>query len=171
VQLLSSENLEKSETKDAQVLESDDSQAFANKAEPKITPPAQYVGDISADSSIPFSIPLNQQDALKPGLNTVTLKVVYADNLKNFHEMIWEGQVNFEKKANPDDSERARRSSFLDGDQAMITPIIVVAAIAAAVIVLKKRTAKNKIDTSQTKFENDIESLLDEHSKEKKDEK
>jgi hypothetical protein len=59
----------------------------------------------------------------------------------------------------------------LDGDQTTVISIIVVAAIAAVVVILRKRSAKNKMDISQTKFENDIESLLDEHSKEKKDEK
>lgn len=130
--------------------------------------PSQYVGDISADSSIPFSIPLGQPDSLKPGLNDVTLQITYADNLKNFHEITWDGQVSFEKRPNPDESERSKRSSFMGDEQTVIIIGAIIGAIAAAVIVMKKRSAKNKTITSNGQFENEIDSLLEAHEKEKK---
>lgn len=152
VQLLSANGAENS-----QIVE-----AVPSDARPAA--PSQYVGDISADSSIPFSIPLGQSEILKPGLNHVTLKITYADNLKNFHEIIWDGQVNFEKRPNPDDVDKAKRSSA-SNDQIIIIGVI-LAAVAGAIVFLKKRSSKNKMTTSNGQFENEIDSLLKAHEKE-----
>jgi len=125
--------------------------------------PSQYVGDVSADSSIPFSIPIADQKILKPGPNDVTLKITYADDLKNFHEETVSGQVNFEKK--PDPSEADRRQGP-DITQMVIPGVVVAAAVAVGIMVLKR---KRRGSSDQSKFESDIESLLDEHEKEKQE--
>ena len=51
-------------------------------------PTQQFIGDLTADSPIPFSIPLNGLNLIKPGMYPVSFKVVYADDLKTFHTVI-----------------------------------------------------------------------------------
>lgn len=123
--------------------------------------PAQYIGDISADSSIPFSIPLGQ-NSLKPGDNPIKLKVVYADDLKNFHEVSLDSQVHFEQRP-PPNSERRQGSSF-GQIQTLLIPIIGTGAAAVAVVVVKKQRSSKKKSSSQNNFESEIDSLLDEHA-------
>lgn len=51
-------------------------------------PTQQFIGDLTADSPIPFSIPLNGLTLVKPGMYPVSFKIVYADDLKNFHTIV-----------------------------------------------------------------------------------
>lgn len=126
---------------------------------------SQYVGDVSADSSIPFSMPIRNQNLLKSGLNTLSLKITYADNLKNFHDVILQSQVDFEPRPNPSDSSRERQNSTLDILQNPLVMLAIVGAV--AVLVAVKIRKKKKSPGHHSKFESDIESLLDEHAKEK----
>src|SRR5574338_330875 len=129
----------------------------------------QYIGDISADSSIPFSVPV--QGLLKPGQNPVTFKVTYSDDLKNVHELTFADVVSFEPKA------EAGRQGFRQGGGGpmfeiihWLIPIAVSAAGAGgAVVFIKKRSSKPK--SSLANFENDLDTLLDEHSKKSSDTK
>jgi hypothetical protein len=123
------------------------------------------VGDISADSSIPFSIPLSQPNLLKPGINSVTLKVVYADDLKNFHEVVLDSHVNFEQKQNSANPERARQGSSFGSLPSLFIPIVGMGVVVVAVVVIRKqRNSKSlKLANNQNNFENEINSLLDEH--------
>ncbi len=52
-----------------------------------ILPPSQYLGDLSVDSPLPFSIPINVDNktmaTIKPGIHPIALKITYSDDLKN----------------------------------------------------------------------------------------
>jgi len=144
----------------------DGGHAFASETGPALVP-SQYVGDVSADSSIPFSIPLGNKDILKPGSNTVTLKIAYADNLKNFHDLMVESQIDFEPRPNPADSRR-QASPLDDLTQNPIFLVAIAGAIAVALIAVKKKKSR-KGAGSQSKFESDIESLLDQHAKDREE--
>lgn len=122
----------------------------------------QYIGDVSSDSSIPFSIPT--PDLLKKGTNPLTFKISYADNLKNFHDAIFESQVNFEPKID----RQERKQGGLDM-QLLIPIIIAGAAIPSAIVIIKKR--KKPSHANQSNFESEIDALLDEHSKKSEDKK
>lgn len=128
----------------------------------------QYIGDISEDSSIPFNIPL-APNTLKPGINSIALKIVYADDVKKFHELVVNGKVNFEAKPNPADSERANRGSQIGSIQSPIILLVVVAAAVAVSVISVIKYKKNKDSKSQiinlAKSENDMDALLDEHTK------
>jgi hypothetical protein len=141
-------------------------QAFASKNGTQSNMPPQYVGDISADSSIPFSIPVKQANLLKPGMNPVTLKIAYADDLKNFHDLVLDAQVSFEQKQNPANSDRVRQGPMFGIMQTIFIPIIAVAAIVVAVVIIRKqRISKNpKLINKQNNFESEIDTLLDEHT-------
>jgi len=163
IQMLPTENAHASESKDPQKLGRESHVGNGTDSEPILSP--QYIGDISEDSSIPFNIPL-AQNALKPGINPVSLKITYADDLKKFHEVTVKGQVNFDAKPNFADAGRRGDSQF--GTMQYPVIIIVAAAIATSGIAVKKYK-KSKNGKSKTvdhaKTENDMDALLDEYTK------
>jgi hypothetical protein len=131
----------------------------------------QYVGDLSSDSPTPFSIPLS--GTIRPGVHQVSFKVVYADDLKHFHELTLNGTVNAQQ---PAPSANARQGSAfgstfgLRGGMMMLIylPVTGASAVVATVFVMKKRnSSKNKIQKNNKK-DVDIESLLDDSLSDKK---
>ena len=59
----------------------------------------QFIGDLSPDSPIPISVPIRGLNAIPPGPYQVAFKVVYADDLKNFHTVIVNGTIMIAKSA------------------------------------------------------------------------
>jgi hypothetical protein len=58
-------------------------------------PPSQYLGDLSENSPLPFSIPLDiNKDATK-GTYPISVKVTYNDNLRNTHLLLLNGTVRY----------------------------------------------------------------------------
>jgi len=123
-------------------------------------PASQYVGDVSADSSIPFSIPV---PGLKPGQNHVEFKVKYADDLKNFHDLSFDSNVAFEQK-----HERSDKRQAGPDYQMIIIGAISASIVGIAVFIIKKR---KKQTPNLGNFESEIDTLLDEHSKKTHEEK
>lgn len=62
-------------------------------------PPQQYLGDLSENSPLPFSIPLNIDKGLPKGTYPVGIRVTYMDNLRNTHELVLNGTVNYTPKS------------------------------------------------------------------------
>ena len=162
IQMLPTENSDTSESKSAQKPGG----SHAGNSTELLSP--QYIGDISEDSSIPFNIPL-APNTLKPGINPISLKITYADDVKKFHEIVVNGKVNFEARQNPVDAERASRGSQFGTIQNPIILIAVAVAVAAGSAVAVKKYKKSRDSKSKTtdhaKSENDMEAMLDEHAK------
>ena len=127
----------------------------------------QYVGDLTADSPTPFSIPLS--GTINPGVHQVSFKVTYADDLKHFHELTLNGTLNVQKSAPSDNAGRGSGLGFARGGMMMFIylPITGASAAVATVFVMRKRnSSKNKIQ--KNKKDMDIGSLLDDSSSDKK---
>ena len=127
----------------------------------------QYIGDLSADSPTPFSIPLSGM--IKPGVHQVSFKVAYADDLKHFHDLTLNGTVNIQQLQSFDNVRHGSGLGFARGGMMMLIylPITGASAAVATVFVMKKRnSSKNKIQ--KNKKDIDIESLLDDSIHDKK---
>jgi hypothetical protein len=127
----------------------------------------QYIGDLTADSPTPFSIPLS--GTIKPGVHQVSFKVAYADDLKHFHESTLNGTLNVQQSAPSDNAGRGSGLGFARGGMMMFIylPITGASAAIATVFVMRKRnSSKNKIQ--KNKKDMDIGSLLDDSSSDKK---
>ena len=65
-----------------------------------VLPPPQYLGDLSVDSPLPFSIPINLDNktisTIKAGLYPIIFKITYSDDLKIHHELLLNSSVDFE---------------------------------------------------------------------------
>lgn len=118
----------------------------------------QYLGDLSKDSPLPFSIPLeidnNTVSKEGEGIYLVSMKITYNDDLRVPHELIVNKEVNLELKHNPSGNE-AQNPDFIFGTHLGLIGIIIITitAIAAIIIALifiikrmeKKRRLKSKL--------------------------
>jgi hypothetical protein len=121
----------------------------------------QFIGDLSPDSPIPISVPIRGLNTIPPGPYQVAFKVVYADDLKNFHTVILNGTIMVTKgvptKTAPENT------SILN--QIPLPPpvtigIIVVVSVVIALLIRKKRAAKKKLKLL-TQGDTDIVSIFD----------
>ena len=120
----------------------------------------QFLGDLTADSPIPFSMPLNGLNLLKPGMYPVSFKVVYADDLKNMHTVILTQNVLVGRA--PVVHSQAQESVFDQIFNVVPMPIIIGIAIAAVVgiIIIRRRKARQKLKML-TGSDTDIVSVLE----------
>ena len=93
-------------------------------------PPSQYLGDLTENSPLPFSIPINITKNMPGGAYPVSIKVSYKDNLRNSHELILNHTVSY--KPTVQDLENKNQSIF--GIDKM--DILFAASISAALMVL-----------------------------------
>ncbi|MGI0047204.1 MAG: COG1361 S-layer family protein [Nitrosotalea sp.] len=127
----------------------------------------QFLGDLTPDSPIPFSIPLNGLTRLSSGSYPVSFEVVYADDLKNSHTMIMNGTVVVGRAPQTTGHES---KSILDQIQSQIPiplPVligIVIAAIAGAIIAKKLKSKKQRLKML-TGNDTDIVAALDNSDK------
>jgi len=109
-------------------------------------PPApQYLGDLTANSPLPFSIPLNIPPAAPGTSYPITVKISYKDNLRNAHEFVASGNAVVaaqQQTTNVTPGERGRNSTGGPLLMMIIIGAAVVAAIAAFFVIRKKKHAK-----------------------------
>ena len=119
----------------------------------------QYLGDLSKDSPLPFSIPLeidnNTVQKEREGAYLVSMKITYNDDLRVPHELIVNKKVNLELKQKPSGTDTQNLGSISGIDLGLKGLIIItITAIAAIIIVLvfiikriqKKRRLKSRLD-------------------------
>ena len=123
----------------------------------------QFIGDLSPDSPIPISMPIRGLDSLQSGPYQVAFKVVYADDLKNFHTVILNGTVFVAKSSQSNTA--PQHASILDQ---IPLPVIIGMPIAAVVVIAflikRKRSAKKKL-AMLTQGDTDIVSIFDDTKK------
>ena len=128
-----------------------------------ITPPAQYLGDLSVDSPLPFSMPLNIDNrtlsTIQPGIYPITLKITYSDDLKISHVLLVNSSVDFEPK-------HAQSSNGAGGSGGGLSGfgIFVIAAIAAVIVFLFVRRRRSKSKRTKLQSSKDVDPFLDDVS-------
>ena len=143
----------------------------------KQLPPQQYLGDVTENSPLPFSIPLTIENSTKAGTYPVYLRVSYKDNLRIPHELTMNGSVDFKPIY-----QTAHQGQSLFGignivndntSNSSIIPLLIILSISiiiiATIVVLKKRRSKSKLSKilgsdrnsiKKEEGEEDIHSLL-----------
>jgi len=117
-------------------------------------PPPQYLGDLTANSPLPFSIPLNSFRGFQTGTFPVTIKVTYKDGLRNPHEFISSQNVALA----PPTTQFSSGQDFRNRSQGMgmfmliIIAAVVAAAAIATVFIVRRR---KKLKTRQLQSQND----------------
>ncbi len=124
----------------------------------------QFLGDLTPDSPIPFSIPLNGINSLQPGSYPVSFKVVYADDLKNQHTLVLNGTVSVGRA--PQTNTGHVPQSILDQIPIPLPVLIgiIIAAIAGAIVARRIKSKKQKMKMLAGK-DTDIVAALDSSDK------
>lgn len=130
-------------------------------------PPQQYLGDLTENSPLPFSIPIDLADNADAGTYPVELQVQYKDSLRQLHTFNFTSNVQFVPE-DPLADENAQSAEAAQGMQMIgIIAAIVVAAVIAVVFMRRRKRAalKNKLQFSKQNGGDSIESVLDSHLK------
>jgi hypothetical protein len=126
-------------------------------------PPQQYLGDLTENSPLPFSIPIDVASDAGAGTYPVELQVQYKDSLRQQHTFNFTSNVQFLPE-DPLAEQNAQAAGAAQGMQ-MIGIIAGVAAAAVIAVVFmrrRKRAAlKNRLQFSKQNGGDDIESVLD----------
>jgi hypothetical protein len=136
-------------------------------------PPPQYLGDLSVDSPLPFSIPLVSNDntiiTAPSGIYPVILKIAYSDDLKIPHQFIDSNQtVSIVASSQSQERERGGAGGGLGvlgailngggrggegGGSNGYNVIIILAAIVAAIVIvalyIRRRRSRSKLSKLQ----------------------
>lgn len=124
-------------------------------------PPQQYLGDLSENSPLPFSIPLNIDKNPPGGAYPVGIRVTYSDTLRNTHEIILNGTVNYTPKTDSS-TESGGFLGYGELSSIVIPAVIILAIISILVIIIRRRkVGKRKTFNSNSK---DLELFDDEFS-------
>jgi hypothetical protein len=145
-------------TNDQDAMAQNNPEGFG-QAPTKISP--QYIGDLNEESTIPFSIPLPMK-SISPGTYPFTFKIVYADDLKNFHEIEFNQQVvvtPFQQFGGGNQRQGSNSSTDI--------PVYVILGIVGAIagvgffVVKKRKFSKLKFKEQNNFNDDEIEKLLD----------
>ena len=109
----------------------------------------QYLGDLSENSPLPFSIPLSLGSNLQAGDYPVSLNVTYSDNLRMVHDLLLNDTVAFEGRPSTsgnNDGNSASAFTFASGFSGIfpLVIIIIIIAIIVGVFLIRRRNKRNK---------------------------
>src|ERR687891_215383 len=132
----------------------DSSQSNMNKSLVTGQSQQQYLGDLSENSPLPFSIPLDLDSDLPAGDYPLKPNVTSSDNLRMLHELLLNDTVVYEGQqssaANNNDSNSAS-FTFLNGFSGILPIVIVIViVIIVALFLIRRRTKKRKEKKSNT---------------------
>ena len=107
-------------------------------------PPQQYLGDLSENSPLPFSIPLNINKDAPGGAYPVSIKVIYSDTLRDTHELVLNGTVNYTPRPTSSSTESGGLLGLGSGElsSTVIPVVIILAIISVLVIFIRRRRGK-----------------------------
>jgi hypothetical protein len=152
-----------------QMVKSNSSKSFMTKL-----PPSQYLGDLSVDSPLPFSIPINMDNktmaTIKPGVHPIAMKITYSDDLKIQHQLIANSSIDYQPSQSQTKGGGSHGDSGIGGlfgfKVANVIPLpalIIIAAIVAIILLfVRRRKSKSKVSTMENS--KDMELFLDDIS-------
>src|ERR687891_213977 len=98
-------------------------------------PPQQYLGDLSENSPLPFSIPLNINKDAAGGAYPVGIRVTYSDTLRNTHELVLNGTVNYAPKSTNSSTESGGLLGLGSGElSSTVIPVVIILAIISVLV-------------------------------------
>ncbi len=125
-------------------------------------PPLQYLGDLAENSPLPVSIPLKIPNNTSPGNYLVFIKISYKDNLRNNHNLVVNGTVNYSPQIESSSSDTGLFLGF-------INPVILLVLLLVIIIIIyfiirrfrkRKKDQRMKSSTSSDNSENELDSVL-----------
>ncbi len=125
-------------------------------------PPLQYLGDLAENSPLPVSIPLKIPNNTRPGNYPVFIEISYKDNLRNGHNLIVNGTVNYTPQIGNSSNDTGLIFGFIY-PIILFVMLIVIGIVLYFVIRRFRKKKKNKVIESSADYsdsENDLDSVL-----------
>jgi hypothetical protein len=144
VALFTTVELINSEQKDKSVMPSSTSAEQTPRSLVSDLPPQQYLGDLSENSPLPFSIPLNIGKEVPEGTYPLRIRVTYTDNLRNPHELVLNGTVNYISESADSSNESGGLLGASGFPLIVIIAVIILASVSILVILVRKRVGRKK---------------------------
>jgi hypothetical protein len=144
VALFTTVELINSEQKDKSVMPSSTSAEQTPRSLVSDLPPQQYLGDLSENSPLPFSIPLNIGKEVPEGTYPLRIRVTYTDNLRNPHELVLNGTVNYISESADSSNESGGLLGVSGFPLIVIIAVIILASVSILVILVRKRMGRKK---------------------------
>jgi len=130
----------------------------------------QYLGDLTENSPLPFSIPIEIKPGTEKGKYLTSLKISYKDDLRTEHDLILNQTVNFKPVEDGQTNMSDNSSSILgfNTSNSVITLIaifilsilIVIAIIVVLVTIKNRKNKKSKFYKSLKNQDNNIDHFL-----------
>jgi hypothetical protein len=124
----------------------DSSQSNMNKSLVTGQSQQQYLGDLSENSPLPFSIPISIDSDLPAGNYPINLNVTYSDNLRIVHELLINDTVVYEgqqSSAASNNNSNSASFTFLNGFSGILPMVIVIViAIIGGLLLIRRRNKK-----------------------------
>lgn len=122
------------------------SQGNLNKS--LVTGPSQqqYLGDLSENSPLPFSIPLSIDSDLPASDYPVSLNVTYSDNLRMVHELLLNDTVVYEGQPSTSSNNDGNNGAFtfVNGFSGIFPIVIIIIIVIIVGLLLIRRRNKRK---------------------------
>jgi hypothetical protein len=140
----------------------------------------QYLGDLTENSPLPFSIPIDIKLNAEKGEYITSIKITYKDDLRTEHNLILNETVNYEavhnEQINNGDNTNTNILGFTISPPPVTTLIItfVLAGIIVVVIIFivfsirKRKDKKSKLYKSLNNQDNSGKSFLDDDKDEER---
>jgi hypothetical protein len=145
-----------------------------NKQFLPVLPPSQYLGDLSVDSPLPFSIPINIDNktisSVKSGSHPLIFKITYSDDLKIPHELLLNSSFDFEpKQFQQNNGGRGSGGGLFSFGASnslgtMIIPMVIIVIIIIVIGVFLVRKRRSKLKIAKLQKSKDVEDFLDDFS-------
>lgn len=107
-------------------------------------PPSQYLGDLSENSPLPFSIPLEIGKGVPKGVYPITVKVTYNDNLRNTHTLLLNGTVNYTPQQTESSSETKGYFGLDTQSPSIIIPAVSLTGILVLIFIMSRRRRRRR---------------------------
>jgi hypothetical protein len=113
-----------------------------------VTGPTQqlYLGDLSENSPLPFSIPISIARGLPAGNYPATLNITYSDNLRTVHKLLLNDTVNYEGQPSTSGSNNSNSNALTLANEfsRFILIIVIIIAVGIVTVILIRRRKKRK---------------------------
>lgn len=130
----------------------------------------QYLGDLTENSPLPFSIPIEIKPGTEKGKYLTNLKISYKDDLRTEHDLILNQTVNFKPVEGGQTNISDDSSSILGFNTSnfvitliaifILSILIVIAIIVVLVTIKKRKNKKSKFYKSLKNQDNNIDHFL-----------
>ena len=130
----------------------------------------QYLGDLTENSPLPFSIPIEIKPGTEKGKYLTNLKISYKDDLRTEHDLILNQTVNFKPVEGGQTNLSDNSSSILGFNTSnfvitliaifILSILIVIAIIVVLVTIKKRKNKKSKFYKSLKNQDNNIDHFL-----------